>query len=40
MSKYHNCPECPEGDDITTIHDTLYICNGCGEHFNPVQIYA
>jgi len=39
MSAWHRCPECGEDNDITTIHDTLYICDACDHRFNPSEIY-
>jgi len=38
MSEQMDCPECSEQENITTIHDTLYICESCGVHYNPVYL--
>lgn len=40
MTVWMLCPECGEQDNITSVHDTLYICNECSEQYNPEMIYG
>ena len=40
MSDWFRCPACDEREDITTVHDTLYVCDACEHSFNPRCIYG